>query len=632
MYFINKGTLLFFLIIFSFLGVKGQAYSDARIQQLSLKLDSLAKSIPHLNDTSRTSFIDVSLSEFTRTLSKAHQLNVYIDNDRKELISNAFYGEKVKNILLFLCWKYKLSIESVGTILHLVPYNETPKPPLLPPIKDPIITMKDSLLSFDLKADTLTKVVKKIAQLSGKTIVNLSKTEGFLSGYLAPNPIDDAIQNLFLMNGYEVSKSDKGVFYVQQAAPTTPNAKNNTGVSNFAATNKNIAVKNGKIQLNVNNENLEEILKELLNKTQNDYIFLDKIEGTITASIEGDSLNVILSQLMRGTKYTFKFDNSTYLVGEKVREGFRDYRIVKIKYRPSTKIIELIPAAFKEGVLLTEYVGLNRIVLFGPEEKLVAVEDFIKEVDRPIPMVRLEMMVLDVNVSRIINTSLKAGLLQPGDSLSGGKSILPGFEYTVDGKGANQLLSLSGVPFLQGIGSLKSNFYLQIKALEELGNVEVLTRPIISALNGEEASFTIGETQYFRLLTNTTANGINPITQTTEQLQQFQYNTTLTIKPFISEDDMLTLEVHPNFTSPGAQVDAKTPPALLKREFNSTIRIKNGESFILGGLSKDILGTSTKGLPLLARIPVIKWLTGTNQRQKTKTTLLIYITPTIIYN
>ena len=622
--------LCFGLCLFC-LPAKGQNYADARNRQLALKLDSMAILIPHLNDTSRTNFIDVSLPEFVRALGKAHQLNLSIDNDRKEVINNAFYGEKVKNILLYLCWKYKLTIEPVGSIINLLPYNE-PTKPLPPPVaKEPIVILKDSLLSFDLKGDTLSKVIKKIAQLSGKTIVNLSKSDALMNGYLAPHLAEDAIRDLFLMNGYEVSKNDKGVFYVQLSVPT-PNGKNNNALPNANTNSKNIAVKNGKIKIEVTNENLEDLLKDLLIKTQTDYIFLDKIEGTVTASIEGDSLNIILPQLMRGTKYTFKTDNGTYLIGEKVREGFRDYKIVKIKYRPSTKIIELIPAALKDGILLTEYVGLNRIVLFGPMEKIEIVEDFIKEVDRPIPMVRLEMMVLDVNVSKIINTGLKAGLLQAGDSLGGGKSVLPGFEYNLDGKSINELLGLSGVPFLQNIGSLKSNFYLQIKALEELGNVEVLTRPIISALNGEEASFTIGETQYYRLLTNTTANGINPVTQTTEQLQQFQYNTTLTIKPFISEDDMLTLEVHPNFTSPGAQVDARTPPALLKREFNSTVRIKNGETFILGGLSKDVEGTNTKGLPILARIPVLKWLTGTNQRQKSKTTLIIYITPTIIYN
>lgn len=623
-----------FFFCFSFFQLLGQDYSDARIRQLSLRLDSLAVKIPHLNDTSRTNFMDATLPEFVRALGKAHQLNFSIDNERKETINNAFYGERVKNILLFLCWKYKLTIEPVGTIVNLLPIVEPVKPVVIPPAKEPIVTFKDNQLSFDLKADTMSKVIKKIAQLSGKTVVNLSKTDALMTGYLALHPVDDAIQNLFLMNGYEITQNDKGIFYVQMTPTTAGNAKQGNGnpLASFGANSKNIGVKNGKIQIDVNNENLEDVLKELLGKTQTDYIFLDKIEGTITASMEADSLNVILSQLMRGTKYAYKADNNTYLVGEKIREGFRDYQIVKIKYRPSAKIIELIPAALKEGVLLTEYTGLNRIVLFGSSEKLTAISDFIKEVDRPIPMVRLEMVVMDVNVSRIINTGLKAGLLQPGDSLGSVKNVLPGFEYVLDGKSINDLLSLTGVPYLQNLGSLKSNFYLQIKALEELGNVEVLTRPIISALNGEEASFTIGETQYYRLLTNTTANGINPITQTTEQLQQFQYNTTLTIKPFISEDDMLTLEVHPNFTSPGAQVDARTPPALLKREFNSTIRIKNGETFILGGLSKDVMGTNTKGLPILARIPVIKWLVGTNQRQKSKTTLLIYITPTIFYN
>ena len=196
------------------------------------------------------------------------------------------------------------------------------------------------------------------------------------------------------------------------------------------------------------------------------------------------------------------------------------------------------------------------------------------------------MLVVDVNVNRLLSTGISAGLGSGGDSANRVKQVLPGIDYSLTGSEINTILGASGIPFLTNIGPLKSNFYLQINAQESQGNIKVLTRPVISTLNGREASLTIGETQYFKLLTNTAASGaVNSFNQVSERLTSISYNTTLTVKPFVSDDNVVTLELRPNFTSPGSQSDPSIPPDIQTRQFSSTIRVKNGETVVLGGLS-----------------------------------------------
>ncbi|MEM7036790.1 MAG: type II secretion system protein GspD, partial [Bacteroidota bacterium] len=71
---------------------------------------------------------------------------------------------------------------------------------------------------------------------------------------------------------------------------------------------------------------------------------------------------------------------------------------------------------------------------------------------------------------------------------------------------------------------------------------------------------------------------------------------------------------------------------ILTRSFQSIIRVKDGETVVLGGLTREATGRNTDGLPIISRIPVLKWIFGTNQRSKSKSSLIIYITPTVYYN
>ena len=128
------------------------------------------------------------------------------------------------------------------------------------------------------------------------------------------------------------------------------------------------------------------------------------------------------------------------------------------------------------------------------------------------------------------------------------------------------------------------------------------------------------------------AGAVNAFNQVSQRYERIEINTTITVKPRISQDGLVTLELSPNFTSPGAQANANLPPSILTRSFQSTIRVKDGETVVLGGLSRESTGSSTSGLPVVSRIPVLKWLFGTNTREKQKNSLLIYITPTIYYN
>jgi len=106
----------------------------------------------------------------------------------------------------------------------------------------------------------------------------------------------------------------------------------------------------------------------------------------------------------------------------------------------------------------------------------------------------------------------------------------------------------------------------------------------------------------------------------------------VSIKPLVSGDGQVTLDLHviqSDFN--GVQIDEEAPPGLNSREFSSIIRIQDQDIAVLGGLEEKVKNDAGNGVPLLARIPVIKWLFSQRRREDSKRKLSVLIKPTVIY-
>ncbi|MEL7530266.1 MAG: hypothetical protein AAFN10_03110 [Bacteroidota bacterium] len=659
--------------------------SQDRLYALAANLESLSQTLPQLNEEVQLSLEDVSLSDYVRALGQAHKLNFYIEDTPSKRLSSNFHGESVKNVLLFLCKQFDYQFEITGSILSFSPY-QAPLPPIRPK-PAPDIAFTAGMLSVDLQNDSLRAVIKRLSQLTGRKILTQPETYGLLSIYLPPTPIDTALEAIFTANGLTLSRRPKG-YYLVSPPQTTPTAAQKTiaGRTDFSI---EVLTNAEDILLTISAEqaDLESLIQAIFQATGVNYLQYAQLLGVVSLETELLPIDELLSRLLGGTTYTYRHDGTLYLIGDKETPGLASIEIVHLKYRPTYQAIDLIPGtqtidqvdardrnmprnpeaipnlnndpystygsnnnAFGTintgpsevspppsivktqlgGVEIVEYPELNRIILKGPTTEVQEIAWFLREIDQPVPMVKVEMLVLEVNQDRLLSTSVKAGRKQASDTLSLLETLIPNLNLNAGGEQINSLLEQ--VPALSNLGILSSEFYLKIRAQEERGNLKVEMQPVLSMLNGRSASLVVGQTQYYLLETQTSANGaVNNFTQFTQRFERIDANIKLSIRPYISEDEMVTLEVMPNFTSPVGSLDAEVPPTIATRRFDSTIRVKNGETVILGGLSEERSNESTSGLPFLSRIPVLKYIFGSVNKGKTKTSMLIYLTPTIYY-
>ncbi|MBL4655822.1 MAG: hypothetical protein JKY33_08370 [Bacteroidia bacterium] len=103
------------------------------------------------------------------------------------------------------------------------------------------------------------------------------------------------------------------------------------------------------------------------------------------------------------------------------------------------------------------------------------------------------------------------------------------------------------------------------------------------------------------------------------------------IKPLVSGDEQVTLDIKVELSNFTGTVTTNAPPATATRQFESIIRVKNNEMIMLGGLEEVEQSDDNSGTPFLSRIPVLKWIFSSKTKSKRSTKLNIFIKPTIVY-
>jgi type IV pilus assembly protein PilQ len=142
---------------------------------------------------------------------------------------------------------------------------------------------------------------------------------------------------------------------------------------------------------------------------------------------------------LNGTDYTFKKENGVYLIGDRNLEGLRTAKVLSFKYRTVDKVVDFIPAELKKGVEIKAFNDLNSLILSGSQPRIDELERFIIQLDRVVPVISIEVMVIQINNTSNVAKGFSAGLSDKPVTTSG--TIFPGLDMTVGSSGINNVLS-----------------------------------------------------------------------------------------------------------------------------------------------------------------------------------------------
>jgi type IV pilus assembly protein PilQ len=617
------------------------AKAQDRFTVIENKLKELSKDNLGLNEKVELSVNGVAIQEFIRGLATTNNLNVSVDASLNTKIINNFSNVTVTDVLLFLCKKYDLDIIFIGNIMSVVPYVA---PPVAPPkysakvIKISYDKTAD-LLSLDLSNDSLSHVAKELTKTSGKNVVFSPDLSGkMVSGYIQTMPFNAAMEKFAFANDLKVTPTTDNFYLIEKEDAVTDQVKNGKGNRINSANNStpgvNIKLDDNKlITIDAFNSPIADILSAVSKELKNNYFLFTEPKGNATLNMVNASYDDFLSYLFNGTDYTFKKDGNIYLIGDRNLEGLRSTKVITLKYRTVEKMIDFIPADLKKGVDIKLFTDLNSLIVCGSLPRITELEVFLRDVDRVVPVISIEVIILDVRNSSAVSTGLSAGLGTAPKQTGG--TVYPTLDMTLGASSINSIIDgLNGLGIVN-LGKVTPNFYVTLKLLETNGAIKINSTPLLATLNGHEAKMNISETRYYFEQNSNIIATQSTTTSTGITYKPLTADFSLVINPIVSGDEQITLEINvkkQSFTEATAGPNGQTGPyGTSTRDFQSLIRVKNQEMIMLGGLDEESKDESSSGVPVLSRIPVIKWFFSSRNKKKNKSKLTIFIKPTVIY-
>lgn len=625
----NILVFIFFLFIFKVVNATG----ENRLELIRQKLDALQLSSSGLTNKIDVSVSSIDIRQFLRSLANTNHLNIDVDNNLSINISINLTNVIVKDVLIYLCKQYELDLDITGNILNIYVFHE----PYIPQSADIKFDKQNSFLGFDLKSDSLTNVVRQISILSGKNVLyHPMLANKLMNGFVLSLPFQNALEKLAIMNDLKLTLTNDSVF-IFEPYDAPPNLNVSNKIEKNTNTNRKIGItsipikvnEQNLISLNVNNTSIQDLIAAVSGKMNINYFLLGDVTGNTSLSLDHVSYDQFLFFVMNGTAYSYKKDSSIYLIGDKLSEALRKTQVVQLINRTVDKVIDYIPESLKKNLEIKTFTDQNSLVINGSEPDIANLYSFIKSIDVLVPVITIEVIIADIRNSRTVSTGLEAGLGQKKGSTSG--VVYPSVDMSLNSNSINNLIDgLNGFGSIN-LGKVTPNFYINIKALEEQGNLNLRSTPQLATLNGNEATLSIGKTEYYLETSNNVIGTQNPQNIITQQYKSVNADLSIVINPIVSGDQQITLTIDVRQSSFTERISPSAPPGTITRNFKSLIRVKNDEMILLGGLEEDNKDDSGSGLPILSRLPILKWLFSSRNNSKSKNKLAIFIKPNVLY-
>ena len=269
-------------------------------------------------------------------------------------------------------------------------------------------------------------------------------------------------------------------------------------------------------------------------------------------------------------------------------------------------IVDYIPIADAQSILENNYSDLTistnpefkELIIKGPEETVKNAAKFLDQIDRAQRQVKIEVRVEEISRSDIEELGI--------NTLSEASPDLPRVKFVKSPDGAT----------IEGVEMQWPDILDYIK---RNSSSETLANPHLITLNGKDGKLLIGD----RIPVKTTnADG-------SESIKYIEAGITLEFTPWISQDDIIKLDVAPTVSSLG-ETKYEGYPTIQTREVETTLNLKNGETFAIGGLIQEDDTISKSAVPYLSEIPILGEIFKRTNEEQSKTELLIFITPKII--
>ena len=380
-------------------------------------------------------------------------------------------------------------------------------------------------------------------------------------------------------------------------------------------------------------------------------VISDEVQGNVSVKLSNINAQDMIKIIAENNNYTYQFkDNVIY-----ISQGDKDINLytVQINYLELDKIAQTInlmltgnlpdkiddkdkKTAINNKVMIDE--SENTISFYGTLKQYEQIKNFLQEQDKPQKQVSLEAKVTaiqkdaakDLGVSwewsklpqspehEITYDTVKHTVINEDGTKEEITDYLPVDEVT---RKWNDDENIPGViRFGKGVDGYPYEFYYaaKIDALISDGKANILARPNITTIQGKEAVINIGSEVPVPTVSTTNST-------TTTSIKYREAGIILKCTPRVNEDGIITVKVHTEVSSPMYVEDMKAY-RFQKRSADTIVRLKDGQTMVIGGLIGSDEAKQMSKIPFLGDIPILGNLFKHIQKSKSDTEVMIFLT------
>lgn len=248
----------------------------------------------------------------------------------------------------------------------------------------------------------------------------------------------------------------------------------------------------------------------------------------------------------------------------------------------------------------------NVVIVYDTVDNVKRAEEIIAKLDQPAPQV-----LLDVRLEEVDTDALKELGIEWSENLP--------LQWSEQNAGA-----LKPQSFTRSALSLNA----VINLLKKREKARTISAPRLATVSGKTAQIFIGDTIFVKQ--QELVSGPNQSLITVDKFSPVNVGILLGILPMISDDDYISVNVFTSVTTPVFVDDPSAPPNISGRTADTFVRLKEGETMVIGGLITSEERERLSKVPLLAEAPVLGSFFRNRRKEKRETELLIFITPHIV--
>jgi general secretion pathway protein D len=255
----------------------------------------------------------------------------------------------------------------------------------------------------------------------------------------------------------------------------------------------------------------------------------------------------------------------------------------------------------------------NSLIIMTSSKNYEKIKNIIELLDIPIPQVLIKVLLAELTTKNGIDIGVDWTVTSTNGN---GDSVTSGFNYSP--KATEGLTS----HIIQG------DLDITLRALQETGKLNVLSRPYIMTSNNQTATINVG--QRYPFITDSQITDTGNINNT---VAYEQIGIILEVTPTINADGLVIMDVNPSITTALADTvkisDQVNATIFATRLAQCRVAVPNGQTVVVGGLMQDTDSEGVEKIPLLGDLPLLGGLFKRTIAVKEKTELLIFLTPQV---